>query len=123
MPAMEQMDRHQDAAIFVRTGVDAFSESEHAAPVDHKVRWTWSRSFSTDANGNKIALDAKVVTAMAVPVGSLMYLGTVDAWYGTGSAGNDTELCEVVTDHSGPSLCNKFYRYSYGLKRYRNGQG
>jgi len=119
MPPLEEMDRHQKAVLLEYTGLDSESERTFAAPVEIDVRWTWTRSYSTDAQGNKIALDAKVVTGQQVPVGSLMYLGTEDEWLGTGSASNDSELCEVAVERTGTDIKHRFTRYSYSLKRYR----
>lgn len=120
MPAFETMDLFQKAVLWVRTGVDKFGQATTAAPVQINCRWVGRKGQTLDPKGNVIALDAQIVVASSVVVGSLMWLGTLAAWNAGEGANPNDEVMEVVTSDTTTSLNNRFTRRNLGVKRYKD---
>lgn len=120
MPAPETSNRYQHAVLWERTGADRYGEPTRGEPVELRVRWVQKRGEVTDAQGNRTPLDAAVVVDRQIPVGSLLWLGTLDSWQGTGSVGADSELHEVVTYSETPDVKGRVALRSVGLKRFRD---
>ena len=122
MPPFETMDRFQTAVLWEATHPDTFGQPRVAAPVEIQVRWKWREALMRDAQGNPVTVDATVVVAQVVPVGSILLLGELTDWYGTGSgsAEQDNQLMEVVSAPETPSIHNRFMRRTLGLAYYKD---
>jgi hypothetical protein len=113
MPAFETMDRHQTAVLWTTSRGD-YSGPVRDAGVELKVRWVWGQRFLRKPSGEDVQVDATVVVDRDVKEGSLMYLGTLPYWAGTGSA-DDPVLMEVVVVNEASDLKNRFVRRTLGL--------
>ena len=120
MPAMETSFRRQKATLWAKVGVDAYNEPTVSAPVVIKVRWVWVKKQVTDAEGNKRAIDATAVVNRDIATGSIMWLGELDDWVGTGSGGNDDELMEVVSYDETEDIKARNKRRTVTLAFYRD---
>lgn len=120
MPAFETMDLEQVAVLWGKSGTDDYGQPTTATAIEIPVRWLTKRDEVVDAQGNTIALDATVVVERQIAVGSLMALGNLSYWVGTGSAGDESEVMEVVTYEETPDLKGREIRRSVGLKRFRD---
>lgn len=119
MPDPETDDRYQAAVLWAKTGVDRHGEVTVAEPEQLLVRWQTGQAEALAPDGTPIALDAKVVLDRRVGIGSLLLLGELDDWYGTGSVGDDVELMQVATYSEVPDLKNRVARRTVGLVKYR----
>lgn len=128
MPAPERSDQLQDAVYWQYQGI-IDGEVQLAAPVQLSqsntppdgVRWNQTRRDAQDPKGQKITLDASLVTSTRLVPDSLVWPGTLDDWHGTGTGSGafDAEVMQVkletlVTDIKGRETSMK-----YGLMRYR----
>lgn len=121
MPPFEIMDRHQAAVLWSATGgYDDHGEPVVGEPTEIRVRWNWGRTQSVGPRGNIIALDAKVVAAEDIPLGSNMWQGSLEDWYGTGSAGEAADVMYVVTEGKAVDLKGRITRREYGLSWFRD---
>ena len=125
MPGFESMDRYQPSVLLSKTGVDRHNEPKFAAPVEILVKWNDNDTQATDSQGDKITLNATVVIdpLQVVPIGSLMWLGSLDDWYVSGSGVDTSNLMEVKTAGEGLDLKGRFNRKTVGLAKYRNDSG
>lgn len=120
MPALETMDRHQTAVLWEKTGVDANNETVVGEPVEITVRWVNRPKQAGRPLNIPVTVDATVVVAQDVTIGSLMYLGTLEEFYGTGSAGDDVQIMEVIAAPKTSDIKHRNWRRTLGLKFYRS---
>lgn len=114
MPRPSQRHRHQTAVLWAKVGNDAAGEPLVSAPVELRVRWVQQRREAVDANGNTVALDASVTADRVIPVDSVMWLGELVDWTGSG------ELHQVRTQGVVPDLKGRATAYTAGLARFRD---
>lgn len=122
MPGFEQRDRYQVALLWAATGAfDDFAVPVVAAPVEIRVRWVDGQSESLDPDGQTVSLDGTAVVNQFVPIGSRMWLGTLDQWYAApGSGGDDDQVREVKTYNGVPDIKVRNLRYKLGLMKWRS---
>lgn len=124
MPPLERTDCKQDALYWERTGWDREVNPVTADPVALKVRWVNKRREVIDRHGNTIALDATAVVKQEVADGSLMWLGTLAEWQGTGSGLVENQLMQVVWFDSATDIKHRVaaghVRRTVGLMRFRD---
>lgn len=98
MPPLEDDGLNQKALYWrIAEGIlrqDANGEIQVYEPAELDVRWETRRteSVSFQAQGATVAFEATVVVPREVTVGSLMWLGSFDDWYGTGTTGDWADL-------------------------------
>jgi len=123
MPAQETAFRDQQCLYWGVTGFDRYGETQRqAVPVQLDVRWINKRALRADPQGNKIHVDATVVTDQVLDINSLVWLGIFSDWYGTGSGsgGADTvDVMEVVTMSEIPDIKARETFYEVGLQRFK----
>lgn len=119
MPALETRDLTQRAVLWPAQGYSDYGEAKVGAPVEVPVRWLWGQAEALDKDGGTVALDAQAVVDREVPVGSKMWLGTLEGWYATGSGGTDAMLLEVKTSSEALDLKGRFAGREVGLMRFR----
>lgn len=89
MPPPEHSHLHQRAMLWRFSHFD-----EHSRPVvdttpeEICVRWDDVITQVRDPNGNEVTSDASVVVLCPVEPGSVMWKGSAEEWYGTGSGGD-----------------------------------
>jgi hypothetical protein len=123
MPPLERMDRRQTAVLWGKSGVDRYGEPKVAEPDEIEVRWVTGRKESTAKDGSTIALDAEAIVGQRIAVGSQMWLGTLEEWYGTGSSGDATEVMRVATYEEVPDIKGRNVQRVVGLMRFRDAPG
>lgn len=86
----------------MRTGYDRYGRPIVAEPVEIDCRWVrqygvveTSSSDQTARHGTTEIL-ATVVVDREITVGSGMWKGSLDSWYGVGSANNNSDVLEVA---------------------------
>ena len=119
MPFQEQSHRTQHALLWPRSGDDAYGEPTVSSVVQLRVRWNDTRAQASDAQGNPVTLSAEVHVDRNIKPGSVMWLGTLAEWLGTGSNQDDTEVMEVVSYNSVNDLKGRVAHHSVSLARYR----
>lgn len=120
MPSMETAFRRQFAVLWPKDGYDGHGEPTVGEPVELRVRWNNKQRLAYDAQGNPVAVDAVVIVDQEIEVGSSMWEGQLADWYGTGSAGDDSGVMEVVTYNETPDIKNRFKRRTVGLTFYKD---
>jgi|HubBroStandDraft_2_1064218.scaffolds.fasta_scaffold04681_6 hypothetical protein len=125
---VEEDDCWDTALLWTATfGVDPQGGATFAAPVQltypNGVRWLPTARQVLDAAGNLTALDAQAVVLQDIAIGSLMWLGSLSDWYGTGSGSGPVNTADdarmvVKTFSKTPSIDGRFYRRVVGLMRY-----
>lgn len=132
MPAPEQSDRNQKGLLWRKAGDDRYGEPTVSAPEEVTVRFEERQGRMVDATGNTVALDGKLWPNLDLPLGSIFWPApdqspgsdtAFDQWYGvsgSGSAGNSTDLYEVMTRTNVPDVKARFYTREYGLKYFRD---
>jgi hypothetical protein len=120
MPSLEVKDCKQRAVLWALSGYGDDGQHRFSAPAEVRVRWTDKQSQVVDKDGNNVALDATVVVLQVIAIGSLMWLGTLDDWYATGSGGVGTGLMIVKTTDFSTDIKNRATRRTVGLQRYKD---
>lgn len=120
MPPPEIFERHQYAVLWEVASYDDYGRQRVYEPVELRVRWNTTRRQGTRPDGTPVNLTALVVVNATVPIGSLLWLGRLSEWYGTGSAGNDSELVEVVGFRNTPDLKNRYRRRELDCTRWQD---
>jgi hypothetical protein len=130
MPPMESDLRNQKAVLWDATGaIDDYGRPVVEAPENVWVRWELRNIQVVDRQGNLVGLDGEVVVDRKVGIGSQMWLApdqsansdtATEQWYGTGSAGDDSEVMEVVTYSDIPDIKGRHHRREVGIRRYRD---
>ena len=107
--------------LWTAAGFDDYGEPTRAtSPVEIKVRWLIGLKEAVDPNGNVIALESQAVVDRVIKAGSILWLGALADWYGTGSGGDDTELMRVAIYDETPDLKGRGKHRVVGLQRYRD---
>lgn len=119
MPSFETMDRHQTAILWEKTGLTHLNEIITAEPIEIKVRWINKPRQVPGPNGTPITVAATAVVARDISIGSLMYLGKIEAYYGVGSAGDTEQIMEVQAAPKTTSIDNRHIRRTVGLNYYK----
>jgi hypothetical protein len=132
MPRVSLRNRYQKVLLWRATGAnDNYGQPVVGEPEEIRVRWNTGRSEALDNNGTKVSLDASLVVAERIPLGSLMWLAPLQGantdtalaqWYGvgSGSAVPDTELMYVKTYNESRDIRNRISARTVGLMKYKN---
>lgn len=94
-PPIETIGRTVTAVLWEKTGSNQYNEPVLTEPVEIMVRWEDRVEQGNDRFGRPVTFVANLVVAQTIPVGSLMTKGSLDDWYVSGSAGDQTKLLEV----------------------------
>lgn len=125
MPAMESKDLHGRALLWRVSGVDNYAEILTAAPVEIRLRLNDSATEALDPQGNKIGLDATIVTAVDLGIGDVLWMAPSDKYSaleqytGTGSGVDDSDYWQVKMFNGTPDLKNRITRREAGIMRFR----
>ena len=123
MPPLESTDLWQTAVLWSKVDYDEYGQPSLGDPVNISVRWVYEQSVVQDRQGNNISLDATVLVAQDIPLGSKMWLGNVTDWQqqtGTTSpiVTGDNQIMEVKTISKVKDIKGRFIRRTVGLMRY-----
>lgn len=120
MPQLETMDMGQAAVLWRFLYLDDHGETIIDEPEEITVRWVRRQTQMLNGKGDPIAVDATVVADIEIPTGSIMWEGELEEYYGTGSAGEEDSLMEVVASGMVPDLKARDIRRRHGLTFYKN---
>ena len=120
MPQPETSGRLQKAVLWERDGVDDYGQPTVGEGEELDVRWEFKEEDVLDPRGNPIRVDANAVVSQRIPVGSNMWLGSLNDWPGTGTPEPDDELMVVVAYQEVPDVRNRVSRRKVYLKRHRD---
>jgi hypothetical protein len=118
MPQLEIYDLHQTAVYWEYDSVDIFGEPITLPPVEILCRWIDGQQEMQDPMGNKVMVQATVVVAQDIVPKSIMRLGTLADFIGTGSVIDDDVICYVQLVNKVPSLDARYFYRSVGLLKY-----
>lgn len=120
MPRRELRHRKQRAVLWGVSGKDSFNEPTFSVPIEIDVRWKFGRREVTGSQGTPMSVDATVIIGQEIVVDSLMWLGTLESWYGLGSSGTDIGMHQVVSYNETPDITGRHLRRSVMLSSYRD---
>lgn len=115
MPVPELNGRHQKAVLWELAGPDVHNEPTVYNPEEISVRWEETRRESRDALGNTIIIDAAVMVAQEIPVGSIMWLGALADLPVT-----PTNLKQVVGYDDTPDIKNRVSQRNVMLMKFND---
>lgn len=119
MPPIERSDLKQTALLFAWNGENEFNEATFEYPVELDVRWIEADTQMRGPQGTPIDIAVTVIAAREIVLDSVMWLGTLDDWIGTGSNDTDSTLYQVVASAFTPDIKDRNVRMRYGLARYK----
>jgi hypothetical protein len=121
MPPIEKADLHEAALLWVKVATDNYgNHTVSASPTQIRVRWEHGSMEGFDPASDAVKFDASAVVDRLVEIGSLMRLGTLADWVGTGSGEDDNGLMQVVDYYETPDLKARHRRRVVGLMRYKD---
>src|SRR5262245_35698622 len=123
MPGAERRDQPQPAVLLRKLGVDEANEPVLADAEEILVRCIKGRAQVPDPQGTLITLDARALVTEEIAIGSLLWLGELADWLGTGSVAVNTELHEVVTYTETNDLKGRHTTRRLGLRKFRDPEG
>lgn len=123
MPPIETFHRHQRAVLWPIEGRDDYGDPVVGEPVEIMVRWEDRPRDSVQQQTASVEFDATVVVDRVIAVGSQLWLGSIEFWYGTGSAEDDTGLTEVTEYNETPDLKGRNIRRVVRVRRFKNQPG
>ncbi len=126
MPPQELAYRLQKALLWEKEGINSYGEPIIAAtPIELDVRWgTGKNRTVTGPNGEPIAIDGTIIVDRRITIGSIMWLGSLSQWYGTGSAETSVveprpELMQTITYDDTPDIKNRAHYREVGVMYFR----
>lgn len=120
MPPVEHIGINQTAVYWEKVGENIHLEEILAAPREILCRWIDGETELPDAQGNPIAVQAVAVVKEDLVIGSILRLGTLASYIGSGSALTDDDIAYIQITNKVPDLDVKNYYRSVGLVRYGN---
>lgn len=119
MPSQETAFRRDWILYWEKATPDNHGQSKVLPYVELRVRWDDKKTLARDSQGNKVTLDALIIAAQEMSVGSIALHSTAAYYVGTGSETDPQELYEVVTSDVTPDLKKRALAYVIGLQRYK----
>ncbi len=116
MPPPGRAFRRQAAVLWPKAGYDPDGLPMVGPPEPISVRWTRKRRNALSATGEPIPIDATLTVGKVIAVGSELWLGKLEDWYGTGSGAIDTEVMRVISYDEIPDKKNRFKRKTISLQ-------
>jgi len=121
MPAFETMDRYTDALLWVANGVGQRGQPiVSSIPVELKIRLLNKQVLTLDAHGNNILLDGTFVADRDIPMGSILWEGTIDDLVGTGTAPPTSGLLEVKLSDGTKDIKGRNEFFTGGFLKYND---
>lgn len=129
MPQLDAWSRRHKALVWEATGLyGGDGRPTYGEPAEIRVRWDDTARIARGPNGQPIPVDGTAVLGQAVALHSIMWLApdqtpnsetALDQWYGSGSAGQQSGLVEVVADNGGLDLKSRQTRRVVGFQTYK----
>lgn len=118
MPPLEHMDMRDPAVLWTMSRHDRDGFPLVNSPTEICCRWEEKNLEMTDADGNRIVVDAVLAVGRNLVMGSLLWAGKLCDLPDSGEPPRD--LYEVVLRDRGSDLKGRVTRYEFGLKRYKD---
>lgn len=115
MPRIEVSYLLQKAVLWPYEGVDLFNKPLRGSPVEIRVRWE-QRKHQKEQDEATVA---EVVVDREIETRSLMWLGELADFYGTGSGAADAEIKEVEQYREVPDIKNRNPYRTVLLRRFQ----
>ncbi len=114
--------RTQTVTVWEKTGTDRYGEPTRGSPVEPLVRWERTRKDMMAPDGTRVNVDVVMVYGcdLDLKIEDVVYLGVLEDWVGTGSAGDDSELMKVVALDYVPNIRGDAAYREAGLVKYRD---
>ncbi len=119
MPPIEEFATEDTALLFVWNGEDQYNEPTFEYPIEIDVQWVEKTAVMSGPGGTPITVDVLVIALVDIILDSVMWLGTLDDWIGTGSNDTDSTLYQVAAAAYTPDIKARETRRRYGLIRYK----
>lgn len=121
MPSPEESSLTQTAVLWESSGsADAYGQPTVIDPVEISVRWENTNTEVVGPQGNPVQISASVRVKQDVPVGSIMWLGTLDDLEDIPGTGGIPGLCEVVNRVHVPDIKNRKTSRVLQLAKYKD---
>ena len=127
MPRVSVRSLNQTAVLWAVTSyADEFGQRVVQAdyPIEIKVRWERTHrdlnglyKSKDKLSGDSIEADAVVITSIDIPIGSKLWLGTLDNNNAMDSDADYDDVMEVKMELTSPDVKGRVYRRMYGLMR------
>lgn len=120
MPSPEQFELPHTALVWMVKGTDRYGQQTvSSSPEVIKCRWNQRFTNQDTANEDLEALGADVRVLIKIPVGSIMKLGTLSDFLGTGSNDQNQELYHVQSYADISDIKGMFSSREVTLSRYK----
>lgn len=98
MPPPEYSARHQKLVRWAKSRTNRYGDPDRGDPEELCVRWEFTRKDMMAPDGTRTAVDAVVTygPSQTFQIDDTVWLGELEDWYGTGSAGNDSGVYRVA---------------------------
>lgn len=113
MPPIEVCDLNQDAVLWEFVRQDRFGKPVVKTPVAIKVRWVANETQPNGPFKNTIGSTKTVITTRTIPIMSVLWQGRLKDL-----PDNPSDLREVTTVNTTPSLKATETRFEYTLTKY-----
>lgn len=132
MPPIETAWRYQKAVLWpaltrrrrALTDKNGVVRVDLANPVELDVRWEWGYREVLGPQGNTVTISATVVVDRDVVIGSRMWQGELEDWFGTGTGTGDAdEVMMVAVVDRALDIKGRHTRSELGLVRYKDDPG
>lgn len=119
MPSQEYSHQYDDAILWVFAGRDAYNEPTVSSPVEVRLRWDDKSSEVIAPDGTVVKADATVITSRDVPIGSILWKGTLEDIPGTSFTPTSGLMYSVSQDYKKDVKARATAR-TVGLMRFNN---
>jgi hypothetical protein len=114
VPPIETSHRRQAAVLWKAAGPDQYGEQTVLPPRQIMVRWVDTVSEAGGAQGGSSGDDVTITVAEPVPVGSIMWRGTLANW----DPGVARDLVKVTSYGETPDVKGRFTAREVRARRY-----
>lgn len=119
MPPLEQCDLTDTVVLWAKSSVDSSGRVTVSAPSEIDARIVRSENETLDPQNENVPVDAQLITAQAIAIGSLVWEGELTDWYSSGSAGQSVGLLQVTRRSITRSIKGDETRYEFGLTKFK----
>ncbi len=118
MPAPETNYLTRKAVLWPKVSIDRNGRPLVGEPVEIDVRWNVKRLEDKGNLNTNIISEMFAVVDLTIPVHSKLWLGELEDWYETGSAGRNIGVMDVVLYEEYDDLKGREIRRVVGMNRF-----
>lgn len=122
MPPLEVLDHHSWVVYWPCTGTNSYGEYKvHPTAIEARANVLRRRTEATDPKGTPVTLDYTMFCNDDIPIGSIVWEGSLEDLAGTGTDEvPEDNLMQVITVNMSKDDKGRNVRRRYGLMRYTN---